>query len=162
MNELKEYFKNLEARERNLVIIAGLLLALIIPYQFMWKPLSESVINSNIRVQAQKKQFSKMQQQAKKIQALRGAGVVASQPGRQFLNNAINTAARKNGLSNALKIKSDSNNNLRVSMDNVPFDNVMDWLDQLISQNGVLVSKVNIDRQPTIGRVNVSVYLEAP
>lgn len=162
MNEIKEYFYGLEAREKNLVIITGLLLILVIPYQFFWKPFSESVENSAIRVQAQKSQFIKMQQQAKRIQQLRGVGVVASQPGRQFLNNAINTAARKNGLASALKMKSDSNNNLRVSMDNVPFDNVMNWLDQLISQNGVIVSKVNIDRQPTIGRVNISVYLEAP
>ncbi len=162
MSEIKEYFKNLESRERSLVIITGLLLILVIPYQFIWKPFTESVTNTTIRVDAQKRQFIKMQQQAKKIQALRGSSTIVSQPGRQFLNNAINTAARKNGLANALKIKSDSNNNLRVSLDNVPFDNVMNWLDQLISRNGVIVSKVNIDRQPMAGRVNVSVYLEAP
>ena len=47
-------------------------------------------------------------------------------------------------------------------MDNVPFDSVMNWLDQLVSNNGVIVNKFNVDRQPTKGRVNVSVYLEAP
>lgn len=162
MNDIKEYFKSLETRERNLVILAGLFVALVIPYQFIWKPFTESLDTSTIRVEAQKRQFVKMQQQATKIKALRGAGVVASQSGRQFLNTAINTAARNNGLSSALKIKSDSNNNIRVSLDNVPFDSVMNWLDQLISRNGVIISKVNIDRQPTLGRVNASIYLEAP
>ena len=161
MNEIKEYFKGLESRERNLVIVAGLLIILVLPYQVLWKPFTESIETSRIRVEAQKKQFIKMQQQANKINALRGAGTVAAQTGRQFLNNAINTAARQNNLSSALKIKTDSNNNLRVSLDNVPFDSVMNWLDQLISKNGVVVSKISIDRQQTIGRVNVIVYMDA-
>ena len=161
MNELKAYFNNLESREKYLVMIAGFLIILVLPYQVIWKPFTESIESSTIKVEAQKKQFVTMQQQANKIRALRGAGAVAAQTGRQFLNNAINTAAKKNNLSNALKIKSDSNNNLRVSLDNVPFDSVMNWLDQLSTKNGVVVSKISIDRQPTVGRVNVIVYMDA-
>lgn len=162
MSAVKEYFNGLEAREQKLVVIATIVIALVFPYQFIWKPFSESVENTNIRVQSQKMQYIKMQQQAKKIQQLRGAGGITAQPGRQFLNNLIQTAARRNGLANSLKIKSDGQNNIRVSLDNVPFDNVMNWLGQLVSKNGVIVSKLNVDRQPSIGRVNVSVYLEAP
>jgi len=132
------------------------------PYQFIWKPFSESIDDASVRVQAQKKQFIKMQQQAKKINQLKGSGGIVSQSGKQFMNNAINTAAKRNGLSASLNIKSGSNNSLRVSLDNVPFDNVMNWLDQLTLRNGVVISKLNIDRQPTAGRVNVSVYLESP
>jgi len=162
MNAIKEYFNNLEQREKSLVIIAALVLAILIPYQFMWKPFVTSYDDTSIRLQAQKKQFFKMQQQAQHIRQLRGAGSLQVQSGRQFLSNAINTAARQNGLASALNIKSDSLNNLRVSLDNVPFDNVMNWLDQLITRNGVIVNKLNVDRQPTVGRVNVSVYLDSP
>lgn len=162
MNAIKEYFNGLEARERNLVIVAGLIFILVIPYQFVWKPFTEAIDNSTIRVQAQKKQFFKMQQQAKKINQLKGTGDLVSQPGKQFMNNAINTAAKRYGLATSLNIKSGSNDSLRVSLDNVPFDNVMDWLDQLINNNGAVISKLIIDRQPTAGRVNVSVYLESP
>jgi len=162
MNAIKEYLNGLEARERNLILVAAAIFVLVIPYQFIWKPFVTSVENTTIRVQAQKVQFIKMQQQAKKIRQLRGSGNIVVQPGKQFLNNLIQTAAKNNGLSNTLKIKSDTDNSIRVSLDNVPFDNVMNWLDQLVSTNGVIVSKLNIDRQPTIGNVNVSVYLDAP
>ena len=162
MNAIKEYLNGLEARERNLILVAAAIFVLVIPYQFIWNPFVESVENTNGRVQAQKVQFIKMQQQAKKVQQLRGSGNVIAQPGKQFLNNVIQTAAKNNGLSSTLKIKSDTDNSIRVSLDNVPFDNVMNWLDQLVSMNGVIVSKLNIDRQPTIGNVNVSVYLDAP
>lgn len=162
MNAIKEYLKGLESRERNLVVIAAVMLALAIPYQFIWKPFSESLENTSVRVKSQRNQLAKMQQQASEIRQLQGAGTVIAQPGRQFLNNLINTAAKKNGLTNALNIKADSEDNLRVSMDNVPFDNVMTWLDQLISNSGIIVSKLTVDRQPTVGRVNVSVYMEAP
>jgi len=162
MNAIKEYYNNLEQREKNLVIVAALMLAILIPYQFIWKPFVTSYDDTSIRLQAQKKQFFKMQQQAQQIRQLRGAGSLQAPSGRQFLSNAINTAARQNGLASALNIKSDSNNNLRVSLDNVPFDNVMNWLDQLIVRNGVIVNKFTVDRQPTVGRVNVSVYLDSP
>ncbi len=162
MNAIKEYLNSLESRERNLVVIAAVLVALTIPYQFIWKPFSESLENTNVRVKSQRNQLATMQQQAREIRQLQGAGTVIAQSGRQFLNNLINTAAKRNGLTNALNIKADSEDNLRVSMDNVPFDNVMTWLDQLISNSGIIVSKLTVDRQPTVGRVNVSVYLEAP
>ncbi len=162
MNAVKEYLNSLESRERNLIIVAAILLALVIPYQFAWKPFSESLDNMNARVSSQRSQLATMQYQALEIQKLRGAGTIVAQPGKQFLNNLINTAAKKNGLANTLNIKSDSENSLRVSMDNVPFDNVMNWLDQLISGSGIIVSKLTVDRLPTVGRVNVIVYMETP
>jgi len=162
MKAIKDNFNNLEIREKYLVSVAVIIFILVMPYQFIWKPFSESVDESVIRVQAKKNQFIKMQQQAKTISQLQGADTIVSQPGRQFLNNAINTAAKRNGLSSALNIKSDNNDNVRVSFDNVPFDNVMNWLDQLITSNGVIVTKLNIDKQPAVGRVNASIYLEMP
>ncbi len=162
MKAVKEYLNGLELRERNLVIVAAVLLALVIPYQFIWKPFSESLDNMNVRVKSQRNQLATMQYQALEIRKLRGAGTIVAQPGKQFLNNLINTAAKRNDLANTLNIKSDSENNLRVSMDNVPFDNVMNWLDQLISGSGIMVSKLTVDRLPTVGRVNVTVYMETP
>jgi len=162
MNAIKEYLNGLESRERNLVIVAVTMLALVIPYQFIWKPFSENLDDTNVRVKSQRNQLAIMQQQASEIKNLRGTGTVIVQPARQFLNNLINTTAKRNGLANTLNIKTDSENNLRVSMDNVPFDNVMNWLGQLISKSGIIVSKLTIDRQPTVGRINVSVYLESP
>ncbi len=162
MNAIKEYLNGLESRERNLVIVAAIMLALVIPYQFIWKPFSESLHNTEVRVKSHRNQLAIMKQQANEISKLRGTSTIVAQPGRQFLNNLINTAAKRNGLANALNIKADSQDNLRVSMDNVPFDNVMNWLDQLISRNGIIVNKLNVDRQPAVGRVNISVYLEAP
>ncbi len=162
MNRLKEYFNGLEARERNLVIVAAVMLAVALPYQFIWKPFTEGLDDARIRVQAQRKQLITMKQQAREIRKLRGVGSIDVQPGKQFLNNLINTAAKRNGLANSLNIKSDSENNLRISMDNVPFDNVMNWLDQLVTRGGVVVRKLTVDRQPTPGRINVTVYLEVP
>jgi len=162
MKAIKDNFNNLEIREKYLVSVAVIIFMLVMPYQFIWKPFSESVDESAIRVQAKKNQFIKMQQQAKTISQLQGGGTIVSQPGRQFLNNAINTAAKQYGLSSALNIKSDNNDNVRVSFDNVPFDNVINWLDQLITSNGVIVTKLNVDKQPTVGRVNASIYLELP
>jgi len=162
VNAVKEYLNALESRERNLVIVAAVMVALTLPYQFAWKPFSESFDNVNVRVTSKRNQLAIMQQQAITIKKLQGAGAVISQPGRQFLSNVINTDANRNGLASALSIKADGQNSLRVSMDNVPFDKVMDWLDQLTSKNGIIVSKLTVDRQPSVGRVNVSVYLEAP
>ncbi len=162
MNAVKEYLNGLESRERNLVIIAAILIALVIPYQFIWKPFSESLDNMDVRVKSQRNQLVTMQHQASEIRKLRGSGTITAQPGRQFLSNLINTAAKRNGLANALNVKADSENNLRVSMDNVPFDNVMNWLDQLISRSGIIVSKLTVDRLQAVGRVNVTVYMEAP
>ncbi len=162
MKVVKEYLNGLESRERNLVIVAAVLLALVIPYQFAWKPFSASLDNMNMRVKSQRNQFLTMQVQATEIRKLRGSGAMVAQPGKQFLNNLINTAAKRNGLANALNIKADSENNLRVSMDNVPFDNVINWLDQLITKSGVIVNKLTVDRMPTVGRVNITVYMEAP
>lgn len=162
MNVVKNYLDSLNPRERSLVITALLAVALFIPYQFIWKPFTIRHEQLITRVEVQRNQLQTMQNQAQEIRKLRGNNSISAKPGRQFLTNLVNTAARQFGLGTNLDIKQDTQNKLRVKMSNAPFDSIMNWLDRLIFQNGIVINKLTIERQESVGRVNVNVQLEAP
>ena len=161
MNAIKEYYYNLNTRERYMVLTMIIAIAVFVPYQFIWTPFVEGLEESEQRVTKQRVQYQEMQQVSAELKQLRGGAGIATRTGKQFLFGAINNAARKFGLANAVNVKGDSNDRVRVLMENVPFDNVLRWLDELQHRQGLTIVTINVDQVGSIGMVKANVLLEA-
>lgn len=73
------------------------------------------------------------------------------------LLNLINQQAQQNNLS--LSRYEQSEQGVRIWLENVAFDQAISWLENLKAQSGILVKQINVDKQTLEGRVNLRATL---
>lgn len=159
---MKDWFNNLETRERRILIAGGLGLAIILIYFMGWDPLKQKVDNLEQQVAAQRGTLQWMEQAAQEVRLLSAQGQRPSLPsGGQSLLALVDTTAKNAGLSGAVKrLQPEGDNSVRVWMEQASFDALVLWLGKLANNYGIEASSLNIERQATAGQVNARLTLE--
>ena len=156
---MKEWFTSLAPRERAMVSIAAVVVALALVYAVAWNPLTASVSRLQQSVEEQQALKQWMQQAAAEVNQLRGAAG-ASDDHRSLLA-VVDQTSKQSQLGPAVKrIEPDGQELVRVSLEQASFDDMMSWLGSLQRSFGVSVADVSIDRQAASGRVNARITLK--
>jgi len=156
---VKEWFTSLAPRERAMVSIAAVVVALALVYAVAWNPLTASVSRLQQSVEEQQALKQWMQQAAAEVNQLRGAAG-ASDDHRSLLA-VVDQTSKQSQLGPAVKrIEPDGQELVRVSLEQASFDDMMSWLGSLQRSFGVSVADVSIDRQAASGRVNARITLK--
>lgn len=160
---MREWWEGLGTRERLILIAGTLVLVPFLLWVLLWRPLMGSVNRLDQDVAAQRENLLWMQTAAAELQRLRGSGAQAAAGlGGRSLLAVVDQSARSAGLGNGLKrIEPDSADAVRVRLEGVSFDAVVQWLDQLSRQFGVTAILVSIERDAGPGQVNVRLTLQA-
>jgi general secretion pathway protein M len=154
---VRDWLDGLSARERNLVYVAGGLLAvalvylvLVMPFQVSGKKMAERV---------EKKSADLAWMQASAPQAMAAAGIAQSAGGESLVVLVARTA-REAGLAESLRDQSpDGNAGLRLRIEAASFDTLMTWLGSLQQQYGVTIESATIDAAAP-GLVNATLSLK--
>ncbi len=158
---MKEYWANLQPRERQVLIIG---LAVAVPLLFLilvWEPILERRASLQERVTEQRDQLAWMQQAAQQIATLQAQGGQKQASPGQSLLTLVDSSARRAGLGDAIKrIQPEGQGEVRVWLDAAPFDPLLGWLDGLSADHGVSVKGVVVERAEGAGLVNVRLVLE--
>lgn len=159
---MKEWFNNLDARERKLISVAAVLLVILLFYVMLWQPFFKEYSRLQQSVVDKEKQVSEMRQlamqvkQAKAMQPQR-AGIA---DGKSLLGT-IDFTAKSNQLADALKrVQPDGDDKARVSLDNANFDKVVRWLENLQRQQGIEILSSSVEKLSEPGMVNVRLLLQ--
>lgn len=161
---MREWWDGLGTRERFIVIAGTLVLAPLLLWAILWRPLVGAVDALEQEVAVQRENLHWMQNAAGELQRLRGAGTQGSAGlGGRSLLAVVDQSARTAGLGAGLqRIEPDGADAVRVRLEGIPFDTLVTWLDQLSQQAGVLASLVSIERGTAgPGQVNVRLTLYA-
>jgi general secretion pathway protein M len=154
---VRDWLDNLSARERNLVYVAGGLLAVALVYLVLVMPFQVSGKKMAARVQQKSADLAWMQASAP--QAMAAAGM-AQQSGGESLVVLVARTAREAGLGESLRDQSpDGNAGLRLRLESASFDTLVTWLSSLQQQHGVTIESANIDAAAP-GLVNVTLSLK--
>ncbi len=154
---VRDWVDNLNARERNLVYVAGGLLAVALLYLVVVMPFQVSGKKMTARVQQKSADLAWMQASAP--QAMAAAGV-AQQAGGESLVVLVARTAREAGLGEALRDQSpDGDAGLRLRLEAASFDTLVTWLGSLQQQYGVTIESANIDAAAP-GLVNATLSLK--
>jgi general secretion pathway protein M len=78
--------------------------------------------------------------------------------GERSVLPVITRSAEANGLK-LNRLQPEANGVVSVVIQNQPFRNVMEWLQQLEENNGISVEQASIDQQGPPGRVNAQIRL---
>ncbi len=159
---MKEFFTNLNARDRRLLIIAGITVTILLLYGLVWAPLSNKVERLQVTVAEQQQLESWMKQASQEVQRLRkmSAPKSGAQP-RQSLLALTDQTAKQHGLAQAIKrVQPEGQDKVNIRLEAAAFDDVMTWLEKLQIQYRIRIASITIDRQDNPGLVDVRLTLE--
>jgi general secretion pathway protein M len=159
---MRVWWNKLQARERRMLGVGAVVVALLLGYAFAWYPLAHLRATLTTRVARQQEDLNWMllhAAQAKDIKT-RGANSSADRQGKSLLALA-DVSARGAGLAGALKrVEPTGGNSVRVSFEIADFDNLINWLDALGRDYGVQVTDFSADKVEGLGLVNARATLE--
>nr|WP_041595716.1 type II secretion system protein M [Halorhodospira halophila] len=160
--EAERFWSARNPRERWLLGSGGLLVLVVVPYVAVWEPLTERRDQLQAQVAEQRQDLAWMRSAAEEIHAHDGDnGSAEPVTDERSLLSLVDRAAREAGIDDQLsRVQPDGDGTLRVWMDRVPFDELMNWLDGLQRAAGVEVDALTVERTQEDGLVNVRLTLE--
>lgn len=154
---------NLDARERRLLIIIGVLLGLLLLWAVIWQPLVNKSTRLADTVRKQQADLAWMRSAQEEIKRLRNGGNSDSTTASgQSLLGALDQSIRRDKLGPALKrLEPDAEGKgVRVWFEQASFDDVIYWLGEAQNSHNVRVDSITVDRAGSGGLVNVRLTLE--
>lgn len=148
MKQLHHYWLSLQAREQRLLIIAGAALLVAAAYGLIWQPLHQSRVTQQQAVQAAQQQFLYLQTQLPKL-----TQNTALTRTNGSLTEIVSDTARQ--LNIQVTRMQPQNEQLQLSLADVPFEALLTWLEQLQYQHGLRLVQFDVAAADTPGVVRV-------
>lgn len=159
LSRLTELWNGLEARERRLLRIGAVLLALVLLYTGLLVPIQVELRRLRSAVPEARHQLAEMRAQAAAVQPLRGRQARPPAPGT--LVPIVEQSASARGLRASItRLEPDGSNGLRLAVEAIPFNGLLAWLADLQNEHALLVESVQLDAATAgavSGRVNLRV-----
>ncbi len=160
---MKEWFDNLETRERIFVLAGALFVVIALAYILLWMPFDKQHRQLASRVD----NWERSLQELGPLRSLAASGARATpQSGSQGRAQApiiiVDQTLRGRGLYQFLSRSQPTPGGIRVELQGVAFDELVLWLGELNDQYGMHVQSGSLSRaaQTGPGRVNANLTLE--
>lgn len=156
-----DFWKNMNMRERLMVTGGAVLLVLTLFFLLIIDPFMDSLSRNRKVVPALKVDLAWMQEAASQVKELTAAGV--TKPGSTVSPlSAIDRAARQLKIAESIKrVEPDEEKKVRVSLDDVIFDDMIKWIRLLNVNYDIRVVSISAERQKRPGRVSARVTFES-
>ncbi|WP_426358767.1 type II secretion system protein GspM [Pseudocolwellia sp. HL-MZ19] len=148
---MKERWLELNIREQRLVIAMGSVVLFFILYSAIWAPLTNNIEAATKKVERQQELLTWIQKSTVIYKSAAGAN--ASNNRNTSLSSLVNQTAGRNNIEIArMQPQGES---IQVWIDEVPFDNLLNWLEHLSQKEGVKVKAIDIAHAEQAGVVKV-------
>jgi general secretion pathway protein M len=157
---MKEWFEQLEPRERLLVMIAGGLVVFTLIVMLGIRPILNQSKRGHELVADKRELLAELSDVAARLGPQRGTPQANASGTSQSLVLVIDQSTRSSGLAQHLKRNQpDGASSIRLRFEDAPFDTLIQWLQGLQNQHGISVTSANIDTAAVTGRVNCNLTL---
>ena len=160
MDALRNWFDQLAARERILVVTAGVLVVIAIVLLGAVQPLTREAGRHAEQIADQEELLQELDELAARLGPQRGASRAPAAADGQSLVLVVDRTTRSRGLGGFLKRNQpDGDDAIRLRFESAPFDVLVEWLVELETAYGLTASSANIDAASATGRVNCNLVL---
>lgn len=150
IQNLKIWFNGLQTRERILVSVAAIITVILIFYLMIWSPLNNAISENQKALESERELVSWLQEQSLRARLLSDSG--SSTPVNGSLTQLVNQTTR--GTNIAIARLQPIGDNLQVSIEKVPFNDLLAWLNAL-ERRGVIILQSDIVDTDDTGIVQV-------
>ena len=158
MDEIKQYWQQLAARERLMLGIAGVVIGVMFLYLVVLEPIMNDAKRLEKQLVEQHRLLNWMEDAAKEAKSLsaRGGKKIQVGSGGQSLLGVIDRTAKAGNLGDAMKrVEPDGSSRVRVWLERASFDDTVRWLERLEKDYSLDIDSVVVDKEEAPGRVNV-------
>jgi type II secretory pathway component PulM len=159
---MKDWLDSLQQRERMFVLGGAAAVALALFYALVWAPLDQGHKSMQSSVDAWQRSLSDLRP-LRGMQAESNNVTRPAASGQQTPVVIVDQTLRARGLDRSLRrSQPTTSNGIRVEFENVAFDDLVLWLDDLSSQYAMNVSSGSLSNttQAGPGRINATLTLE--
>lgn len=151
------WFQTLAPRERVMLLICGVVVAITLIYLAGWKPLVNAHVAREAALERARGIANRIEQAAAEVAS---AGPARTVDRSVSLVAAVDQTSRSQTLGKApSRLQPEGDREVKVWIDDVPFDKLLRWLQELEQKYGIQASSAEIERSGTAGIVNVRVSL---
>ncbi len=147
---MKTWWQQLNLREQRLVMAMSAVITIFILYGLIWQPLNESIASSKLKIDRQQTLLTWVEESTQRYQ-------LAKRNGRN--NSGASLSSIVNRTSNLNKITitrmQPQGDDLQVWIDEISFNQLLTWLEQLASREGLRVKNIDLSLADQQGVVRV-------
>jgi len=158
---MNAWWRALPPRDRRALSVLAAFVAVVVGWSWIWQPLASERARLRTEIGRMKADLPYLEAAAQEVTRLRASGALdpLDRQGRSLLALA-DAGARDAGLGGVLKrVEPVSQGRANLWFENVPFDALVDWLEQLQARYGIRVDELAVDRAAGVGSVNARVGL---
>lgn len=157
---MNEWWQGLEDRERRLVAMGGLVVALTLLFLGVIEPLQKGLASAEAEHSARAKVFQSLESIAARAGALRAQQVPSGAlPPEMTLERAVDESAQAASLRNSIASMTPERNSLKLLMNDAPLAPTLTWLSTLRQQYGIRVVELESTRGSGLSLTNLSITL---
>ncbi|KZN31846.1 type II secretion system protein GspM [Pseudoalteromonas luteoviolacea] len=149
--QMINYWQSLKEQEQKLLIVAGVVFVIFALVMGVIKPLNKGVEDAQKDLQKQKEFHTWVSKSVAQLKASGGNKAVA---GNRNLTQLVNRTRGRHGIQ--ISKMQPRDNTLRINIDNVEFNKLVSWIDELTNQHGVKVANLDLGEEQQQGYVRVS------
>jgi general secretion pathway protein M len=160
--QLREWLAQLAPRERLFVLIGAAVVALTILFVGIWEPLLHAHARRAQALDASRVVATQLEVAAAELQRSRAGGGVNR---NASLLSAVDQSSHSPTLGKApsrIQPEGEGDKGVNVWIEDVPFDNLVRWMNDLERSYGIVAKTADIQRQPGAGLVNAHLTLARP
>jgi len=148
---MKAWWQQLNNREQRLVAAMSVVVFVFLFYSLIWQPLNESIVSSTKKLARHQTLLSWVNSETQRYKLAKGTS--SNNRSNGSLSSVVNRTAGANGIS--ITRMQPQGDNLQVWIDNIAFDQLLQWLEQLSANEGITVGVIDLTRGEQAGQVRV-------
>lgn len=149
-NQLISYWRSLKEQEQQLVVVAGVIFVIFILVMGIFRPLNAAIEKAEQDTIKQQELLAWVDESIVKLKVSGSARVANDRSLSQIVNST------RNRYQITISKMQPNDNSLRLTIDSVEFNKLVEWLDELVNSQGVLIENLDISKDDKSGFVRVS------
>jgi general secretion pathway protein M len=147
---MKAWWQQLNIREQRLVTVMSVLISIFILYGLIWQPINENIAKKTLKLERQQALLTWVEENTQRYQQAKRNGGSSS---GASLSSIVNRTSRANNIT--ITRMQPQGDDLQVWIDEIAFSQLLTWLEQLASRNGLQVKNIDLSsaEQPGVVRV---------
>jgi general secretion pathway protein M len=147
--QVNNWWSSLAGREQRLVSIAAVVLGIGVLYWFIWQPLHQAIVTKTTALSRGQLQLAQLQQALPQLQQ---ASANQGRTGGSLAQIVSNSSRSYNITVSRMQPQNDQ---LQLVLEDLPFEQLLRWLTQLQTTNGVKLVSLDVSNTDSSGIVRV-------
>jgi general secretion pathway protein M len=148
---MKSWWQQLKISEQRIVVVMSIVVVFFLFYSLVWQPLENNIITTQKKLVRQQALHTWVQENTQRYQQSQKR--MASSGSNASLSSIVNGSAGRNNISIARL--QPQGEDLQVWIDEVPFTQLLSWLEFLANNEGLLVKSIDLSKADRNGVVRV-------